>query len=75
MFAKAWKFLVSRRPQVYGLVCIGVFSLAVLTGLWSGHRSGVTFNNVRGDGRWYFAYLPSLVIDGDLDFHNQISEH
>jgi hypothetical protein len=27
------------------------------------------------DGRFYYAYLPSLVLDGDLDFSNQIREH
>ncbi len=27
------------------------------------------------DGRSYYVYLPSLFIDGDLDFGNQISEH
>lgn len=26
---------------------------------------------VRGDGNGYYAYLPSTVIDGDLDFENQ----
>lgn len=26
---------------------------------------------VRGDGNGYYAYLPSLLIDGDLDFENQ----
>jgi hypothetical protein len=75
MFEKTGELLVSRRVQVYGIVCTGIFFFAVLTGFWSGHRSGVTFNNVRGDGRFYFAYLPSLIIDGDLDFENQIREH
>ena len=27
------------------------------------------------DGLAYYAYLPSLLIDGDLDFSNQIKEH
>jgi hypothetical protein len=33
------------------------------------------FNFVVSDGRGYYVYLPSLVIDGDLDFSNQIREH
>jgi hypothetical protein len=66
---------LSKRQQVYAVVCLGLFLLAVLTGLWSGRRSGVAFNNVRGDGRFYYVYLPSIVIDGDVDFRNQIKEH
>jgi hypothetical protein len=33
------------------------------------------FNFVVSDGRGYYVYLPSLVIDGDLDFSNQMREH
>src|SRR6266545_2325586 len=33
------------------------------------------FTLIVSDGRSYYVYLPSLFIDGDLDFSNQISEH
>lgn len=33
------------------------------------------FNFVVSDGRFYYVYLPSLVVDGDLDFTNQVREH
>jgi hypothetical protein len=33
------------------------------------------FDFAVSDGRYYWAYLPSLVVDGDLDFENQIREH
>ena len=33
------------------------------------------FDLVVSDARCYYVYLPSLVIDGDLDFSNQIREH
>jgi hypothetical protein len=33
------------------------------------------FDFINSDGRWYYVYLPSLVIDGDLDFSNQIRDH
>jgi len=33
------------------------------------------FDFVVSDGRGYYAYLSSLVIDGDLDFENQIQNH
>ena len=33
------------------------------------------FDFAVSDGRFYYAYLPSVVLDGDLDFENQIAEH
>jgi hypothetical protein len=33
------------------------------------------FGFVVSDGRYYYVYLPSVVLDHDLDFSNQIREH
>ncbi len=33
------------------------------------------FDFAVSDGRYYYAYLSSAVVDGDLDFSNQIREH
>ena len=33
------------------------------------------FDLVVSDGRFYYAYLPSVIIDGDLDLTNQITLH
>ena len=33
------------------------------------------FNFVVGDGRGYYVYLPSLIVDGDLDFRNEMRAH
>lgn len=30
---------------------------------------------IEGDGRFYYAYLPSLFLDGDLDFSNQYAQY
>jgi hypothetical protein len=52
--------------------------IAVLTGLicithviGTAYSSGMTEPVVQGDARSYFAYLPSIVLDGDLDLTNQ----
>ena len=58
------------RYLVYTLLaaalCVGAVALV---------RGKGTFNFVVSDGRFYYVYLPSLVIDGDLDFSNQMREH
>lgn len=53
-------------------------ALAAVAGLLAlGHLTGVALTTglsgplVQGDARSYFAYLPSLVLDGDLDLTNQ----
>lgn len=48
-----------------------VMSLVHLVGtLWTSGTRGAT---VKGDARAYFAYLPSLVFDRDLDLRNQFA--
>lgn len=39
--------------------------------LGTAYSSGLSEPVVQGDARSYFAYLPSLVLDGDLDLTNQ----
>lgn len=65
----------SSRRSIYTWISIVIFAMSVATGLWSGKKSGLAFNNVRSDGRYYYCYLPSIIIDGDLDFSNQIRKH
>jgi len=36
-------------------------------------HTGLRFGNA-WDDNWYYAYLPSTIIDNDLDFENQINE-
>jgi len=58
-----------------GRVLIGlVLAMAVVhVGgiLWTSGRQGPF---IQGDARSYFAYLPSLVLDGDIDLRNQFAE-
>ena len=58
------------RYRLYAGVGVGVVLLALLFISFKPR-----FNFVVSDGRGYYVYLPSLVIDGDLDFANQIREH
>ena len=57
----------------YGLYALLAGLLAVTA--MTGRAIMGPFDFLTSDGRWYYAYLPSLVIDGDLDFRNQIREH
>jgi hypothetical protein len=75
MIARAWQFALGRRSLAYAGLCLFLFSAACLIGLWSGRRSGVPFNAVRTDGQFYYVYLPSILVDGDLNFANQMEEH
>jgi hypothetical protein len=58
------------RYRVYALIGLSLFALALLKAPVKNK-----FNFVISDGRFYYVYLPSLVIDGDLDFTNQMREH
>jgi hypothetical protein len=58
------------RSRVY--LGIGLLIFAVAMATIPLKRS---FDFTNSDGRWYYAYLPSLVVDGDLDFTNQMRDH
>lgn len=63
------------RYRLYGVVALLLLALAcTAVGLraWMLARD---VNIIVSDARWYYAYLPSVIIDGDLDFTNQIREH
>lgn len=65
---RALTALVARPIAVLGLLTLGC-----LVTYWTGTAisSGVNGELVQGDARSYFAYLPSIVLDGDLDLRNQ----
>ncbi len=65
----AFDYLGSARIRyaLYGLVS----SLLFLATLFGARLRG-EFNFILSDGRGYYAYLPSIVFDHDLDFSNQI---
>ncbi len=58
------------RLRLYAAVALGFFGLALVGTLF-----GEEYNFIFADGRAYYVYLPSAVIDGDLDFTNQVREH
>ncbi len=61
----------AHRLRFYVAVAAGFFVL----GLAGAARHGSELNLVHSDGRGYYVYLPSVVVDGDLDFSNQVREH
>jgi hypothetical protein len=58
------------RVRLYALLGCAFYLLALGMVSLKDH-----FDFVVSDGRGYYAYLSSAVIDGDLDFENQINEH
>ena len=63
-----WSAIESYQRNVIVAVMIAM-ALAYLLGVT--FVSGLSQPLVQGDARAYFAYLPSLVLDGDLDLTNQ----
>jgi hypothetical protein len=51
------------------------FLLAVMMALGKAIVLGQRFDLAVSDGRYYYAYLPSVVVDGDVDIANQVLEH
>lgn len=64
-----WLAALAARPAA----TLGWLTLCCLLTHWTGTAisSGVSGELVQGDARSYFAYLPSIVLDGDLDLRNQ----
>ena len=61
-----------RRPgEVAVLALIGFLFLAHVIGLAVADRSITNGQIIAGDGLFYYEYLPSLILDGDLNFENQ----
>ena len=53
------------------IVALTTAALAVAYLLGTSLTSGLSEPIVQGDARSYFAYLPSIVLDGDIDLTNQ----
>jgi hypothetical protein len=60
------------RYRVYFTLAVSLFLLSIFK---SASPLAKPFSFVVSDGRYYYVYLPSLLLDGDLDFHNQICGH
>ena len=66
---------VGRRDRFYAGLCGALFLAAVVLGLANGRHHGAAFTLVESDGRFYYAYLPAVLLDGGLDFDDQIRDH
>jgi hypothetical protein len=58
------------RLRLYAALALAFFGLAL-----AGTLFGEEFNFIFADGRAYYVYLPSAVIDHDLDFTNEVRDH
>ena len=63
------------RGRIYTAVAILLFLLSVALAALSAALHHDSINWIMSDGRRYWVYLPSAVIDHDLDLANQIREH
>src|SRR6516165_1047233 len=63
------------RHRCYALIAIAFFVAALASAAGKALWLGQPIDLVVSDGRFYYVYLSSFVIDGDLDFRNQIIEH
>jgi hypothetical protein len=70
----ARKFRMSRPRRRYDRL-FEVTALVLLAAALVAVSFKREFNFIVSDGRGYYVYLPSLFIDGDLNFENQIREH
>jgi hypothetical protein len=70
-----WSPSLLTRHRIYAAVAGAFFLLAVAIAFGKAILRSQPFELPISDGRYYYAYLPSAVIDGDLDFANQVSEH
>ena len=73
MLARCIRRLASPSFRYILYIFLGLFFLCsstILSALQM-HYDGI-FTFIRSDGRAYFMYLPSLVLDGDLDFSNEL---
>ncbi len=75
MFPQGWPISPTARDRWYAGLGILLFATAVLFGFLNGRHHGTIFTLLESDGRCYYVYLPSVFLDGDLDFTNQILEH
>ncbi len=55
------------------IIAVTTVAIALVYLLGTAYSSGLTKPLVQGDARSYFAYLPSIVLDGDLDLTNQFA--
>ena len=70
-----WWSSVQGRRRTYAAMAVLLFVMAGLAGAAKAKKFGRPFDLTMSDGRYYYAHLASVVIDGDLDFSNQIREH
>jgi hypothetical protein len=69
-----WILSKNRRDQLYAFLVLLLFVLAIGMALLKSKQLKQEFNLIVSDSRFYYAYLPSAIIDGDLDFSNQIKD-
>lgn len=67
-WARCWRDAYRRAPWIASVALLALCSLLFVTGEDDWKRDVM---EPRADAAYYYAYLPSMVLDGDLDFANQ----
>ena len=63
------------RIRLYVGIAIFMFCIAWIAVFFRAQLLDRDINIIVSDARGYYVYLPSIIIDGDLDFSNQIQAH
>jgi hypothetical protein len=63
------------RRTVYACLCLALLAAVLVAAAVESRREDRRLSLALSDGAMYYVYLPSLIIDGDLDFRNQITEN
>lgn len=63
------------RIRLYVCVAMFLFCIAWIAVFLRAHMLDRDINIIISDARGYYVYLPSVIIDGDLEFSNQIQAH
>jgi len=74
----AWGTFVANdvnRQRAYAALAGGFFALALVLAAAKSLILKRQFDLIVSDARFYYAYLPSVIIDGDVDFANQMTDH
>ncbi len=65
-------FSLKARYTLYITIAIGMFVMAIGARAWKAHTNDEELNFIVSDARGHYVYLPSIVLDGDVDLLNQM---
>ena len=64
------------RRRLYAIIAAPLFLFCMMLGVvkWRFSHKEPKLDFASNDGKYYYLYIASVMVDGDLDFHNQMRE-